>query len=54
MVVSELSLDGAIRPIRGILPVAVAARDHGFEQLILPKANEAEAPWSRKSAESGQ
>ena len=55
MVVGELSLDGAIRPIRGILPVAVAARDHGFEQLILPKANEAEAavveevrrvPWS--------
>ncbi len=43
MVVGELSLDGAIRPIRGILPVAVAARDHGFEQLILPKANEAEA-----------
>ena len=43
MVVGELSLDGAIRPIRGILPVAVAARDHGFEQLIMPKANEAEA-----------
>ena len=43
MVVGELSLDGAIRPIRGILPVAVAARDHGFEQLIQPKANEAEA-----------
>ncbi len=43
MVVGELSLDGTIRPIRGILPVAVAARDHGFEQLIQPKANEAEA-----------
>ena len=43
MVVGELSLDVAIRPIRGILPVAVAARDHAFDQLILPKANEAEA-----------
>ena len=43
MVLDELLLDGAIRPIRGILPFAVAARDHGFEQLILPKANEAEA-----------
>ena len=43
MVVGELSLDGAIRPIRGILPVVVAARDQGFEQLILPKENEAEA-----------
>ena len=43
MVVGELSLDGKIRPVRGILPVAVATRDHQLEQLILPKANEAEA-----------
>jgi len=43
MVVGELSLDGEIRPVRGILPVAVATRDHELEQLILPKANEAEA-----------
>ncbi|MBT4067902.1 MAG: magnesium chelatase, partial [Candidatus Marinimicrobia bacterium] len=43
MVVGELSLDGEIRPVRGILPVAVATRDHKLEQLILPKANEAEA-----------
>ncbi|MBT5487674.1 MAG: YifB family Mg chelatase-like AAA ATPase [Deltaproteobacteria bacterium] len=43
MVVGELSLDGEIRPVRGILPVAVAAREHELEQLILPKANESEA-----------
>ena len=43
MVVGELSLDGEIRPVRGILPVAVATREHELEQLILPKANEAEA-----------
>ena len=43
MVVGELSLDGEIRPVRGILPVAVATKDHELEQLILPKANEAEA-----------
>ena len=43
MVVGELSLDGEIRPVRGILPVAVATRDHQLEQLILAKANEAEA-----------
>ena len=43
MVVGELSLDGEIRPVRRILPVTVATREHEFEQLILPKANEAEA-----------
>ena len=43
MVVGELSLDGEIRPVRGILPVAVSAREHELEQLILPKANESEA-----------
>ena len=32
MVVGELSLDGAIRPIRGILPVAVAARDRSMSK----------------------
>ncbi len=43
MVVGELSLDGEVRPVRGILPVALAAREHELEQLILPKANESEA-----------
>jgi len=43
MVVGELSLDGEILLVRGILPVAVATREHELEQLILPKANEAEA-----------
>jgi len=43
MVVGKLSLDGEIRPVRGILPVAVATREYELEQLILPKANKAEA-----------
>ena len=43
MVVGELSLDGGICPVRNILPVAVAIREHELDQLILPKANEAEA-----------
>ena len=43
MVVGELSLDGEVRPVSGILPVAVATLEHELEQLILPKANEAEA-----------
>ena len=39
----ELSLDGAVKPIRGVLPLAIAARDGGFEGVIVPAANAAEA-----------
>jgi magnesium chelatase family protein len=35
----ELSLDGRIKPVRGVLPVAVAARHWGLEALILPADN---------------
>jgi len=35
----ELSLDGRIKPVRGVLPVAVAARSWGLEGLILPEDN---------------
>lgn len=35
----ELSLDGCIKPVRGALPVAVAARRWGVEGLILPAEN---------------
>ncbi len=35
----ELSLDGRIKPVRGVLPVAVAARSWGVEGLILPEEN---------------
>jgi magnesium chelatase family protein len=39
----ELSLDGAIRPVRGVLPVAVGARQRGIRMLIVPAENAAEA-----------
>lgn len=39
----ELSLEGAVRPVRGILPLAVAARDHGFKGVVVPKGNAREA-----------
>lgn len=39
----ELSLDGAVRGVRGALSVAVAAREFGFEHLVVPKENLAEA-----------
>ena len=40
--VGELALSGALRPIRGILPAALAARDAG-RTLILPRENAEEA-----------
>ncbi len=39
----ELSLDGVVKPIRGVLPLAIAARDRGFEGVLVPAANAAEA-----------
>lgn len=43
MFVGELSLDGSLMPVRGILPMALLARESGFKGLILPKANADEA-----------
>ncbi|WP_069660527.1 YifB family Mg chelatase-like AAA ATPase [Arcticibacter eurypsychrophilus] len=43
MILGELSLDGAIQPIRGALPVSIQARQEGFKGLILPKLNAREA-----------
>lgn len=39
VLLGELSLDGRIKPVRGVLPVAVAAREWGTEALILPREN---------------
>jgi magnesium chelatase family protein len=43
VLLGELSLDGSIQPIRGVLPVAVAARRDGRAAILLPRANAAEA-----------
>ena len=43
MFVGELSLDGSLKPVRGVLPVAVAARQAGLRRLILPVENAGEA-----------
>lgn len=40
--VGELSLDGALRPLKGVLPAVLAARNEG-RQLLIPQANAAEA-----------
>ncbi|MBE9520666.1 MAG: ATP-dependent protease, partial [Proteobacteria bacterium] len=35
-VIGELSLDGGVRPAKGILPMAIAARDAGLEGILVP------------------
>ncbi len=43
MIMGELSLDGSLLPVRGVLPMAIKAREMGFKGMILPKANAVEA-----------
>ncbi|WP_164110920.1 MULTISPECIES: YifB family Mg chelatase-like AAA ATPase [Sphingobacterium] len=43
IILGELSLDGTIQPIKGILPIAIQAKKDGFKGIILPSANAAEA-----------
>jgi magnesium chelatase family protein len=43
VVLGELSLDGALNGIRGVLPIAIAARRLGLRRLLLPPQNAAEA-----------
>ncbi len=42
-VIGELSLDGSIRPAKGILPMAISARRAGLEGILVPDANADEA-----------
>ena len=41
--VGELGLGGEVRPVRGALCLALAARDAGFAEIVLPEPNAAEA-----------
>ncbi len=43
VMMGELSLDGSLQPIKGVLPIAIKAREEGFKYLIVPKANAEEA-----------
>ncbi|MDG1147256.1 MAG: YifB family Mg chelatase-like AAA ATPase [Crocinitomicaceae bacterium] len=43
VILGELSLDGALNPLRGVLPIALSARKSGFKGLILPRKNAREA-----------
>jgi magnesium chelatase family protein len=43
LAIGELALDGTIRGVHGVLPMALGARRHGFSRLIVPCDNAAEA-----------
>ena len=39
LLMGELSLDGSLQPIKGALPIAIKARELGFEGMIVPQQN---------------
>ncbi len=43
IILGELSLDGSLRPVGGILPMAIEARRQGYKGIIVPAANATEA-----------
>ncbi len=45
VVLGELSLDGSLRRINGVLPILISALNAGFKKFIIPKANEKEASF---------
>lgn len=45
IVMGELSLDGSLNPIKGVLPIALQAKKDGFRGFILPKENGMEAAF---------
>lgn len=42
-ILGELSLDGAVREVKGVLPITLKLRTENFEGIILPQGNRAEA-----------
>jgi magnesium chelatase family protein len=43
MIMGELSLDGGLQPIKGVLPIAIKAREQGLKGFFLPNQNAREA-----------
>ncbi len=43
VIMGELSLDGGIQPVKGVLPIAIQAAKEGFQGMILPEQNSREA-----------
>jgi magnesium chelatase family protein len=43
LLLGELSLEGRLHPVRGVLPIVLAARDRGIREVVVPAANRREA-----------
>ncbi len=43
VLIGELGLDGSVRPVRGVLPAVLTASRAGYERVVVPGANLAEA-----------
>lgn len=43
VIMGELQLDGTLRPVKGVLPMAIQARQEGFKGMIVPAQNAREA-----------
>src|SRR5574341_1145208 len=43
IILGELSLDGRVKAVRGVLPIAICVRDSGLKGIIIPKENAEEA-----------
>ncbi|MBN1824584.1 MAG: YifB family Mg chelatase-like AAA ATPase [Endomicrobiales bacterium] len=41
--IGELALDGAVRPVKGVLPIVLSLKDSGIRKVMVPKANLGEA-----------
>ena len=48
--IGEVSLDGTVRPVSGVLPMALAAKREGIQALFVPAENAAEATLARGPA----
>ncbi len=53
LIMGELGLDGTLHPVKGALPIAIKARELGFEGFILPRQNAREAAVVNKLAVYG-
>lgn len=45
VILGELSLDGDIRKLNGIMPMLISAKEQGYNKFIIPKENEGEASF---------
>ncbi len=43
MYIGELTLDGSLRPVKGVLPIVLCAQAHHFTEVVVPIENQAEA-----------